>query len=465
MNNKINTRRKIMMGVSCIFLVIEALIFMYTYLYNIVALTVNNEISLFVYFYIIIFYVLVNNRKIYNVGNIRLLDAFFGHIVINVGSGLLVAIGIFIAVKSHDELMLSTFFVTILIQIVFGSACSYILHQVYMAFVPKRRLLAVVGDYKTDTVLENKRYKNAYYIVSDVMYYYDGIDKIIEKSKDYDGILVGELEVQFRNDLVRTCFNKNIQVFYMLKIADVMVENARKYVIYDQIYFMNGNHGLSIGQKFVKRLMDIIVSGLLLLLLSPICLIIMICIKLEDGGPIFYKQQRLTINGKVFNILKFRSMKENADNQEPAPTMQEDNRITKVGKIIRNHHFDEIPQLINVLKGDMSMVGPRPERKLFTNIYSKEVKEFECRLKVKAGITGYAQVYGKYNTNVYDKLKLDLFYILNYSLLMDIKLLILTIRILFQRETVTGLEYDEYLEALKKVMDEKSEESDNQEKS
>lgn len=120
MNNKINTRRKIMMGVSCIFLVIEALIFMYTYLYNIVALTVNNEISLFVYFYIIIFYVLVNNRKIYNVGNIRLLDAFFGHIVINVGSGLLVAIGIFIAVKSHDELMLSTFFVTILIQIVFG---------------------------------------------------------------------------------------------------------------------------------------------------------------------------------------------------------------------------------------------------------------------------------------------------------------------------------------------------------
>ena len=169
-------------------------------------------------------------------------------------------------------------------------------------------------------------------------------------------------------------------------------------------------------------------------------LLIALCIKMQDGGTVIYKQKRLTKDGKEFDIYKFRSMRMDSEQSGARLAQKGDRRVTPIGTIIRNLHFDELPQLFNILKGDMSLVGPRPERPEIAEQYKKQVPEFEFRLKVKAGLTGYAQVYGKYNTTPEDKLKLDLFYIEHYTIWMDMKLLLLTFKILFQKENTEGIE-------------------------
>lgn len=181
-------------------------------------------------------------------------------------------------------------------------------------------------------------------------------------------------------------------------------------------------------------------SFLALFVLSPVLLLTALAIKLEDGGVIFFKQDRYTINGKVFSIYKFRSMKENADNggTEGIITVQNDIRITRVGKVIRRCRIDELPQLLNILKGDMSIVGPRPERIEAADIYQKEIPEFKLRLQVKAGLTGYAQVYGKANSAPYDKLQMDLYYIGQQSIVTDMKIVLATIKIIFMPESTEG---------------------------
>ncbi|EEG72135.1 bacterial sugar transferase [[Clostridium] hylemonae DSM 15053] len=191
---------------------------------------------------------------------------------------------------------------------------------------------------------------------------------------------------------------------------------------------------------FVKRLSDILLSLTGLVLLSPILGIVALCIKLYDGGPVFYKQTRLTEGHKIFEIYKFRSMVVDAEKGGARLASRNDNRITPVGKFIRMTRIDELPQLINIIKGDMSVVGPRPERPEIEAKYLKELPEFELRLKVKAGLTGYAQVFGKYNTTPYDKLRLDLLYINEQSVLLDLKLIVWTIKILFIPESTEGIE-------------------------
>ena len=169
-------------------------------------------------------------------------------------------------------------------------------------------------------------------------------------------------------------------------------------------------------------------------------LFIALAIKLYDGGPILYKQERLTRDEKPFMIYKFRSMSVDSETKGARLAAKGDKRATPVGRIIRNIHFDELPQLFNILKGDMSMVGPRPERRIIADQYAQKIPEFVLRTKVKAGLTGYAQVYGKYNTTPYDKLKFDLTYIENYSLWLDVKIILLTFKVLFQKENTEGVD-------------------------
>ena len=201
--------------------------------------------------------------------------------------------------------------------------------------------------------------------------------------------------------------------------------------------------GLSIEQRAAKRLLDIVVSGIGIVVASPLMLIIALCVKLYDRGPVFYFQDRLTEGGKPFKICKFRSMCVDSEKNGARLAAKHDSRITPVGMVLRNLHLDELPQLFNVFKGDMSLVGPRPERKTLVKEYCREIPEFYYRLKVKAGLTGYAQVYGKYNTTPYDKLKLDLFYIENYSFGLDLKLLLMTVKIFFQKEVSEGVNDDQ----------------------
>ena len=191
--------------------------------------------------------------------------------------------------------------------------------------------------------------------------------------------------------------------------------------------------GITPSTKFVYSLIGIVIT-------IPIFLIVGICIKMTDGGPVIYQQTRLTKNGKKFQIYKFRTMVQNAEADGKARLASEDDpRILPIGRLLRATRLDELPQLFNIWKGEMSIVGPRPERPELAAEIEKEIPEFCYRLKMKAGLTGYAQVYGKYNTTSYDKLKLDLTYIRNYSLLLDLKLILMTPKIMMLKESTEGV--------------------------
>ena len=199
----------------------------------------------------------------------------------------------------------------------------------------------------------------------------------------------------------------------------------------------------------MKRTMDIVFSLLAIIIASPFLIVIALAIKIYDRGPVFYTQERLTRDREPFQIIKFRSMKVDSEEKGAQLAKKEDDRITPVGKIIRRTHLDELPQLFNILKGEMSFVGPRPERQVIAEKYEDVVPEFRFRLKVKAGLTGYAQVYGKYNTTPYDKLKLDLTYIENYSAWLDLKLMLMTVKVMFQKENTEGVD-EKQVTAIKK---------------
>ncbi len=208
----------------------------------------------------------------------------------------------------------------------------------------------------------------------------------------------------------------------------------------DKLLLQYPNAGIFGARRGVKRTVDLVASLILLGCLSPVFLVIAICIRHEDGGEILYRQDRVTLDGRHFTMYKFRSMQPDAEQEGARLSYKGDVRVTRVGRVIRNIHFDELPQLVNVLRGEMSMVGPRPEREEFIEAYTERIPEFAERLKVKAGLTGYAQVYGRYNTVPEDKIRYDLYYIYHYSVWLDFKLILLTPRILFQKENTEGVD-------------------------
>ena len=225
------------------------------------------------------------------------------------------------------------------------------------------------------------------------------------------------------------------------RIGDVIMSGAQPMHMFHLPMLRVGRYMASPEYLFVKRAMDIVLSLIALVILSPIFLVTAIAIKATDGGPVFYQQIRLTKDGKQFGILKFRSMRVDAEKDGVArlSTGDKDDRITPVGHIIRKVRIDELPQLWNILMGDLSIVGPRPERPEIAAQYCEEMPEFALRLQAKAGLTGYAQVYGKYNTTPYDKLQMDLLYIAHPSLVEDLKIIFATVKILFMPESTEGV--------------------------
>ncbi|MCR5060502.1 MAG: sugar transferase [Saccharofermentans sp.] len=261
--------------------------------------------------------------------------------------------------------------------------------------------------------------------------------------------VIDDMEVVFfsgihshdRNVILKYCLYKNKQVYMIPRIGDVIMDSAKQIHLFHLPMMRVQRYNPNPGYLFVKRLFDIVASAIALVILSPVFLITAIAIKATDGGPVFYKQQRLTTNGKKFYIHKFRSMRVDAEKDGVArlSTGDNDDRITPVGKFIRKCRIDELPQLIDILAGNLSVVGPRPERPEIAEEYMKEMPEFQLRLQAKAGLTGYAQVYGKYNTTPYDKLQMDLMYIANPSFAEDIRICFATIKILFVPDSTEGV--------------------------
>ncbi len=272
----------------------------------------------------------------------------------------------------------------------------------------------------------------------------EGYDAIVAEIPKYDAVILNDVPAQLRNDILKYCYRNRVRTYVAPKLTDVMIRGAKNITLFDTPLMLVKGTGLSVAQRVMKRTMDIALCLISMPVWAPVMLVVAAAIKLEDGGPVFYKQKRLTRYSREFEILKFRSMIVDAEKFSGAVQATEDDpRITKVGKVIRRFRLDEIPQILNILKGDMSIVGPRPERKVLADKITEEVPEFPYRLKVKGGLTGYAQIYGKYNSSAYDKLRLDLMYIENYSLMLDIKLIILTVRILFSKESTEGADVAE----------------------
>lgn len=333
--------------------------------------------------------------------------------------------------------------ISMFIEMVVGLIGAVCANTVYFKLYPPKELLAIFGDDQsgfrliTKMNLIHQRFKIMRGVNINTESF-ENIKKLIDK---YEGVLICDIDKNLENKIYSYCYSKQKRTYLLPSVTDILMSQSDQIQIGDTLVIMSRNRGLTPEQRFFKRIIDIIVSSLMLIVASPFMLITALAIKLYDGGSVLYKQERLTYKGKHFYVYKFRSMIENAEGKSGAVlASKSDSRITPIGKIIRACRIDELPQLLNVLKGDMSLVGPRPERPEIAEQYYETLPEFAYRLKAKAGLTGYAQIYGKYNTTPADKLKMDLIYIESYSIWLDIKLLILTFKILFMKESTEGID-------------------------
>lgn len=318
----------------------------------------------------------------------------------------------------------------------------FIYAAIYRHLFPPRKLLLVYENQKALKLLGKLQKREDRYQIEKIVCCDETLpEEIVQLAGQYDGVILNDIPTAIRNYVLKECFQKSIRVYMTPKISDILVRSSTAMHTFDTPLLLSRNNGLTPEQQLGKRCLDVVVSFLMLILASPFMVVTALAVKLYDGGSVIYKQKRLTIDGKEFYVYKFRSMRMDAEKDGVARLASEhDDRITPVGKIIRMTRMDELPQLLNVLKGDMSLVGPRPERPEIAAEYETWLPQFKSRLKVKAGLTGYAQIYGKYNTTPYDKLKLDLTYIQNYSFIMDLKLILLTVKILFMKESTEGVE-------------------------
>ena len=317
---------------------------------------------------------------------------------------------------------------------------TYVLISIYHRTFPPLQVLEIVGEYQNH--LESKfDARPDKYHVSRVMDCTMPEEEIFRAIGQYDAVLLNDIPSERKNVILKYCFRTNKRVYFTPKISDILVKSSDDLNLFDTPVYLCKNAGMTRMQRMVKRCCDVVFSLLLLIVTSPILVLTAAAIRIEDHGPVFFRQERATLGGKPFMILKFRSMIVDAEKDgRPHPAGEEDDRITKVGHVIRRFRIDELPQLLNILKGDMSIVGPRPERLEHVAAYTEAVPEFVFREKVKGGLTGYAQVYGKYNTTALDKLKLDLIYITNYSFLMDIQIIFETIKVIFNKESTEGFD-------------------------
>lgn len=306
------------------------------------------------------------------------------------------------------------------------------------------KILLIYGDRPANELVDKLETRRDKYAIYGAIHAQAGLEKIAETVKDYQAVLIGDIAAETRNEILKYCYGNGIRAYVMPKISDIILMGGDKIHVFDTPFLLSKGYSLSFDQRFWKRMMDLVIALPIFVLASPFMLLTALAIKLCDGGAVLYKQVRCTKDNKEFQILKFRSMVVDAERDGEAVLAKEhDERITPVGKVIRATRLDELPQLFNVLRGEMSLVGPRPERPEIIAEYEEEMPEFAFRTRVKAGVTGFAQIYGKYNTVPYDKLKLDLFYIENYSLWMDLKLIMMTVKTMLKKDATEGIREDQ----------------------
>ncbi|MCJ7856313.1 sugar transferase [Lachnospiraceae bacterium NSJ-143] len=303
-----------------------------------------------------------------------------------------------------------------------------------------RNMTVICETDLSDELIKKMNYYDYKFHITKQLGIKNGISYILDNLDISDGVIIADVDSEMKKKIIDFCFDRSMPVFVIPDVSEIVLKNSYALNLMDMPVLVCNKGELSLIDEFSKRLFDLAVSFAALAVLWPFMLITAIAIKVYDRGPVFYKQKRLTIGRREFYVYKFRSMVVNAENDGVARlAKQNDSRITPVGRLIRKIRLDELPQIFNVIKGDMSIVGPRPERPEIAAQYEKYIPEFKYRLKMKAGITGYAQVLGRYNTDPYDKLMWDLMYIAGYSFLLDIRLIMMTIKVLFIPESTQGV--------------------------
>lgn len=338
------------------------------------------------------------------------------------------------------------FFALLMVYAVWDCACAFFGNSFYFRINPPRRTLLVYRkkrDLRRFGSITGKPTEKLYEITKEIQFDGTFMELLPELNEgNYEAVFVAGVNSHCRNGILKYCQDHGLRGFFLPHIGDVIMQGAEHIQSFDSPVMMARRKTLRPEYRVLKRGFDALVAAVGLVVLSPFFLITALAIKLYDHGPVFYKQTRLTRDAKEFKIIKFRSMRTDAEKDGIArlSTGDKDDRITPVGRVIRACRLDELPQLINILKGEMSIVGPRPERPEIAEQYYQTMPDFKLRLQVKAGLTGYAQVYGKYNTDPYEKLEFDLLYINQMGVLTDLELMFATVGVLFSKESTTGVE-------------------------
>lgn len=319
----------------------------------------------------------------------------------------------------------------IVVQVIVIVIFTYCGNYIYFAICDPERCLVITSSQRSlDEVIGRIGKFKKQYRVNKIADYKD--PRLKKYILENDTVFIYDIPVKQRTEIVEYCYQNLKNTYFNPDMADVVEFNSSHIILDDMSMLASEFGGLTLEQRFIKRAMDIFISIVGIIISSPVMLVCGILIKLEDGGKVFFKQNRATRHGRIFSVYKLRTMKEDVENYS---MVEDDIRVTKIGRFLRKYRLDEFPQLINVFLGDMSVVGPRPEMLVNIFNYTEQLPEFEYRLRVKAGITGYAQISGKYNTSPKDKLILDLMYIEDYSVWLDIKLIFQTLIVLLKSDS------------------------------
>lgn len=392
--------------------------------------------------YCVVYFAFSKMYKAHKIGAYHLMELSFSQMLsYGISDAALYGAGFF-WFHNFDRLQTMLFVMAFIVQVSIIIIITFFMNRIHAKFDEPHRVAIVYGD-DTYWLLEKKMkaYPYRYKILGCFDQYSDrgAMYKVLDRCQD---IYLYEVDVELREKLLLYSERRHIDIHFSLSIADINARGCEVSTFFDTPFLRNRRTDVVWYYPIIKRFFDVILSLIALVISSPFMIITAIAIKVEDGGSVIYKQKRLTKDHRGFYIYKFRSMVENADNDIKLASVDDD-RITKVGRVIRRFRIDEIPQLFNILKGDMTIVGPRPETPEIAAKYEEELPEFSMRLKVKAGLTGYAQVYGKYNTVPLDKLKLDLIYISQRSVLMDLNIMFYTLKIIFMPESTEGVGKDQ----------------------
>ena len=373
----------------------------------------------------------------FEIGTSPTSDIIFSQAISLLFSNLLIFFIMWVVTKGEVKLshQVPYYLTAVIIEVVL----NYAFNRLYFNIFPPKKTLMIYEREDVSIYERILRYQADSYDIQKKESYTDMMDHL-DEILNFECIVAVGLYPDQKNRLTKECYERRKSLYVIPGIYDVIMNAGRSVYLVDTPVFKINNFGPSQLEKIVKRAFDIFFALVFLVITSPILLLTSLAIHFQDGGPVFYRQIRLTQYGRPFEIIKFRSMKTDAEKDGKARLASEnDDRITPVGRFIRACRIDELPQLINILRGDMSVVGPRPERPELVEEIRKEVPEFDYRLGVKAGLTGYAQVYGKYNTRLKDKLLFDLIYIEHFSLLLDLRIMFMTFKILFKKESTEGV--------------------------